>query len=154
MTGMTEKVREAAFDLETFDFKSLCSRLRVRGRKKIEQVRNTVRYLKRTEEITSIRQGFYRYRPKQKALTKNAKIWRAICIKEFFTLKELERLTSAGKNHVMKYCVILRHKGFISKVSGKGYAETVYRLDDPSSAPIDPPSFYMKKKKNNKKSIS
>jgi hypothetical protein len=104
-----------------------------------------VKCLKWKGEIVSIRRGFFKYQGKEKPLNKQAKIWRAIRIKEYFTRFDIVRLSEASDEYVKRYFTFLKRKGFIVHVSGRGAKGGLYRLLEPEKAPINHPVFNRRK---------
>lgn len=135
----TEKVRESTSKLERFCFDDICADIRVKSKKRKEKVRNSIRYLKRTGEVISVEPGFYQYQTPQKPISQIEKMWRAITIKEYFTRRDIVRLTGVSRRYVNQYVGYLEQNGFISVELGNGFPKGTYRLNDPDSAPIGHP---------------
>ena len=99
----TQRVREAASKLRNFTIDDLAAPLCVRTYKDRARVRRVVKYLKRNNEIGSIRAGLFQYRRKDKPLSKQAKMWRAIRIKEYFSRFDVVKLSGASDEYVKRY---------------------------------------------------
>jgi len=97
--------------------------------------------LKRQGEVASIKRGHYRYQEKKKPLSQQAKIWRAIRIKEYFTRRDIVKLSGASDIYVRRYLNFLKGEGFVEHIAGWGYKNALYRLIDPATAPLEKPLF-------------
>ena len=144
-TGLTDRIRRIASDMERFTIRDLCKALRYKSRKKTASVTNSMRYLKRKGEVKAIRPGLYHYEAPIKPLTKTARMWRAIRIKEYFTKRDIVLLTEVSRHYANQYVKSLERDGHVSRVSGRGYAEAVYCLENPDKAPLDAPPLRPKK---------
>ncbi len=144
---LTQKIRQAAFDLGDFNSLDLAKALNINTEKELRKMRVAVRELKYRKEIISLRRGFYRYQGKQKPLNKTAKMWRAIRIKERFTRQDIKKLSGASKNYVVAYLNFLVKAGFICHISGRGFKGKLYCLIEPESAPLNHPVNRTKTKK-------
>lgn len=140
MTKMiTQRVRETAFRLGEFTLDDLMEALPVYTFEEIWKLRGAIRWLRKSGEFTLVQHGLYRYQARRERLTKVAKMWRAMRIKEYFTKRDIVKLSGASKSHVKKYFIILKRKNYIARVEGKGSKEGVYRLMDPDNAPLEHP---------------
>jgi Fic family protein len=136
--SLIQRIREVAIESSDFDINGLTIALHIQSYEEKEKVRRAVKGLKRSNEVISIRPGYYRYKGKQVALSLIEKMWRAMRIKEHFTVRDIVRLTGASKTHAHKYFMFLEKKGVIVNSSGeRGYRDGVYSLIDPDNAPLD-----------------
>ena len=133
------KVRQAAFELVHFSANDLASALNIHTEEDMRKLRTVIGGLKFKKELVSLRRGFYCYQEKQKPLGQIAKMWRAIRIKEYFTRRDIKRLSGASEGYVANYFKHLVRKGFIGHVSGRGFKERLYRLNNPGAAPLKHP---------------
>ena len=145
----SKKVRQAASKLGDFSCEDIALALNAYEKKEKLRIREVVKYLKRTKKIIILRRGFYRYNVKQKPLTKIAKIWRAMRIKEYFTHRDIERLAGASNTHVRKYFTYLKKAGFIYCVSDNGHKADLFGLVEPDKAPLQHPIPTSRNKKRN-----
>jgi Fic family protein len=136
---LPQKVRQAASKLGDFSFGDLASALNAHENDEKLRLREVVKNMKRTKEIIILRRGFYRYNFKQKPLTKIAKMWRAMRIKEYFTRRDIERLSGASNTYVRKYFIHLKKAGFIYRVSDNGHKADLFGLVEPDKAPLQHP---------------
>jgi len=134
-----EKVRQAAFELIHFTANDLASALNIHTEEDMRRLRISIGDLKFKKELVSLRRGFYCYQEKQKSLSQIAKMWRAIRIKEYFTRQDIKRLSGASEGYVVNYFKCLVSNGFIGHVSGRGFKERSYRLNNPGTAPLKHP---------------
>jgi len=139
--GFTEKLRQSAIELGEFNVNDLAHRIPVYTYKDKHKITRILGVLKRQGEVASIRTGHYRYQEKKKPLSKQAKIWRAIRIKEYFTRRDIVKLSGASDIYVRRYLNFLKGEGFIEHISGWGYKNALYRLTDPATAPLEKPLF-------------
>lgn len=138
---LREKARQAATELGDFTVDDLASVLNIHTEEDLRKIRVVVKDLKFKKEIVSLRRGFYRFQKKQKPLSKIAKMWRAMRIKEYFTRQDIKRLSGASEVYVINYFKYLLGKGFISHLSGSGFKERLYCLNDPEKAPLHHPIY-------------
>jgi hypothetical protein len=146
--SFTQRVREAASKLEEFTIDELAAPLCVRTYKDRAKVRRVIKYLKRNNEIGPIRVGLFKYQGKDQPLSKQARIWRAIRIKEYFSRFDVVKLSGASDEYVKRYFTFLKRKGFIAHVSGRGSKNGLYRLIEPEKVPIEHPIFNRRKLRN------
>ena len=139
--AFTQKVRQAASELGEFTGDDLADRVPAFTYKDKGRIRKAVQELRKTGEVVSIKKALYRYEGKKRPLSKQARIWRAIKIKEYFARRDLVQLSGASDVYVKRYLTFLKGKGFIEHISGRGYREGFYRLADPTGAPLDAPTF-------------
>ena len=140
MTKMcTQQVRETAFKLGEFTIDDLMDALPVYTYEEIWKVRAAIRRLIKVGEFALVRHDLYRYQAKKERLTKVAKMWRAMRIKEYFTKKDIAKLSGASKPHVKKYFIFLKRNNYIARVEREGSREGVYRLTDTENAPLEHP---------------
>ena len=145
-----QRVRQAAIDLGEFTINDLTIALPVYTYEEKEKIRWSVKSLKRSGEIISVRPGFYRYLGKERALNKLARMWRAMGIKKYFTQQEIVRLSGASKTHTHKYFMYLERKGIIENSSGgRSYQGGIYCLIDPDNTPLEHPQMPKYKAQNN-----
>lgn len=144
-----QKVRQAASKLGDFSCGDIALALNAREKKEKLKIREVVKYLKRTKQVIALRRGLYRYKINQKPLTKIAKIWRAMKIKEYFTRRDIERLSGASNTHVRKYFTYLKKAGFICCVSDNGHKADLFGLVEPDKAPLQHPIPTSRNKKRN-----
>ena len=137
----SQKVREVAIELGEFTVDALASKLPIRVYRGIKNVRNVVQGFEKSGEIVLLRQGLYRYQGRQEPLSKVAKMWRAMRIKECFTRRDLMMLTETSIGHVKRYVFFLKCEGYIEHVSGQGHKKALYRLADPDNAPQKHPQM-------------
>ena len=98
--------------------------------------------------MVSVRPGFYKYAGRQKPLSLIEKMWRAIRIKEYFTRRDIVRLSGASNSHVHKYMMHLEAQGIIENVSGgRGYSEGIFGLINPDTVPLEHPVLPFKGRK-------
>ncbi|MFC1867671.1 hypothetical protein ACFL0H_06010 [Thermodesulfobacteriota bacterium] len=151
--SLMQKIREVVNDLDDFDIDHLTVALHVQTYEGREKIRRAVKGLKKLKEVETIRPGLYRYKGKQGPLSLIAKMWRAIRIKERFTLRDIVRLSGASKTHAHKYFKYLEGKGIIANCSGdRRYSDGLNNLVDPDNAPLDHPKMPLKNRKNGKHS--
>ena len=145
-----QRVRQSAINLGEFTINDLTIALPVCTYAEKEKARWSVKSLKRSGEVISVRPGLYRYIGKDKTLNKLARIWRAMRIKGYFTRQEIGRLSGASKTHVHKYFMYLERKGIIENSSGgRSYQVGIYCLIDPDNAPLEHPKMPKYKAQNN-----
>ena len=144
----TDIVRDKALMFEKFTYEDINNSIRLRVKNKNEKVRNSIRALRRTGEVKSIRRGLYQFCQIQKPLSLMEKMWRAMRIKEFFTCYDICKLTGASTNYVKQYVRYLKRKGFVSSAEDAGIQEGIYRLNDPEGAPLKHPAIPWKKRRN------
>lgn len=144
----SKKVRQAASKLGDFSCEDIALALNAHEKKEKLRIREVVKCFKRTKKIIILRRGFYRYNVKQKPLTKIAKIWRAMRIKEYFTRRDIKRLSGASDTHVRKYFTYLKKAGFIYCVSDNGRKADLFSLAEPDKAPLQYPIPPRNKKRN------
>lgn len=144
--GFTQKVRQSAIELGEFNINDLDHRIPVYTYKDRHKIIRVLATLKKKGEIISIRTGHYRYQEKKKPLSQQAKIWRAVKIKEYFTRRDIVKLSGASDSYVRRYLNFLKGEGFIEHVSGWGYKNALYRLIDPATAPLEKPLFNSNRK--------
>lgn len=143
--SFTENVRRTVSKLGEFTIDELATSLSVQAYGDKARVRRVVKCLKWKGEVISIRTGLFKYQGKEKSLNKQAKIWRAIRIKEYFTRFDVVKLSEASDEYVKRYFTFLKRKGFIDHVSGRGAKGGLYRLLEPEKAPIDHPVYNRRK---------
>jgi len=139
--NLTQKVRQAAIELDEFTSNDLTDLIPVFTYKDRDKIRKVIQELKKSGEIVLIREGLYRYEGKKRPLSKQARIWRAIIIKEYFIRRDIVKLSGASDDYVKRYLTFLKGRGFIEHISGQGYKDGLYRLTDPKTAPLDHPIF-------------
>lgn len=143
------KIREAVKGLDSFDLAYLSDTLHAQTYKENLKIKAAVTGLKRIGEVETIRPGLWRYIGKKKDLLLISKMWRAMRIKERFTVRDIVRLSGASKTHVHKYFMFLEKKEIIVNSSGdRGYSSGTYYLVDPDQAPLDHPEMPFRKKRN------
>jgi len=134
-----QKVRQAAIELGEFTIDDLAERVGIYTYKDNERFVVTIRYFKKVKEIILLGSGLYSYQGRRGPLTKAAKMWRAMRIKEYFTRRDIMKLSGASYAYVLNYFSFLNNKGFINHVSGKGFKEALYRLSDFDNVPLEHP---------------
>ncbi len=139
--GFTQRLRQSAIELGEFTVNDLAHKIPVYTYKDKHKITRVLSVLKKQGEIISIRTGHYRYQEKNQPLSQQAKIWRAIKIKEYFTRRDIVKLSGASDSYVRRYLNFLKKEGFIKHVSGWGYKDALYRLIDPATAPLEKPLF-------------
>ena len=144
-----QKVKQAASKLGDFSCEDIALALNAHEKKEKLRIREVIKYLKRTNRIAILKRGFYRYKINQKPLTKIAKIWRAIKIKEYFTRGDIERLSGASNTYVRKYFIYLKKAGFIYRVSDNGHKADLFGLVETDKAPLQHPILTSRNKKRN-----
>jgi hypothetical protein len=144
-TSFTEKVRRTASRLGEFTIDELMSSLFVQNYEDKARIKRVVKCLKWKGEVISIRTGLFRYQRKEKPLNKQARMWRAIRIKEYFSRFDVVKLSGASDEYVKRYFTFLKRKGFIAHVSGRGSKNGLYRLIEPEKVPIEHPVFNRRK---------
>jgi hypothetical protein len=75
-------------------------------------------------------------------------MWRAMRIKEYFTRRDIMKLSGASYAYVLNYFSFLSNKGFINHVSGKGFKKALYRLSDFDNVPLEHPKYQDNKVKH------
>jgi len=139
--GFTEKLRQSAIELGEFSINDLAHKIPVYTYKDKHKIIRVLGVLKRQGEVASIKRGHYRYQEKKKPLSQQAKIWRAIRIKEYFTRRDIVKLSGASDIYVRRYLNFLKGEGFVEHIAGWGYKNALYRLIDPATAPLEKPLF-------------
>jgi len=139
--GFTQKLRQSAIELGEFNVNDLAHSIPVYTYKDKHKITRVLSVLKKQGEIISIRMGHYRYQEKKQPLSQQAKIWRAVKIKEYFTRRDIVKLSGASDSYVRRYLNFLKREGFIEHISGWGYKNALYRLIDPTTAPLEKPLF-------------
>lgn len=137
--NFTQKLRQSAIELGEFNINDLAHCIPVYTYKDKHRIIKLIQALKRNGEIVSIRRGFYCYQGKKRPLTKKARMWRAIRIKEYFTRRDVVKLSGAPDAYVRWYLSFLKRDGFIEHISGRGYRNGLYRLTNSTDAPLDHP---------------
>jgi len=138
---LTGKIRRAASEFGDFTVNDLATSLNMRSEKEMRRIRTAIKDLKSNKEIIALRRGLYRYTEKEKPLNKITKMWRAMRIKEYFTRRDIKLLSGASEAFVIKYFKYLVNKGFISHVSGFGFKDRLYCLNNPDKAPLNHPVY-------------
>jgi len=146
----TQRVRQLAIELGEFNINDLAHRVPVFTYRDKYRIAKVVQKLKSSGEILSIRPGYYHYQGKQKPFAKIARMWRAIRIKEYFTRRDIVKLSGASDAYVKRYFTFLKQKGFIEHISGRGYKNGLYRLTYPIEAPLEHPIFNSNRKAQQK----
>lgn len=149
----TQKLRQSAIELGEFDINDLAHRIPVYTYKDKHKIRKVLQTLKRSGEVASIRTGHYRYQGKKRPLSKQARIWRAVRITEYFTRSIIVKLSGASDVYVKRYLTFLKREGFIEHISGRGYRDGLYR-SDPATAPLEKPLFNSNPKSKQRKEVN
>lgn len=136
-----QRVRQIAIELGEFTVDDLAERVGVYTYKERERFRVTIRELKIRKEIILLGPDLYSYQGKPGPLTKVAKMWRAMRIKEYFTPRDIMKLSGASYTLLRRYFLCLSNQGFINHVSGKGFKKALYRLSDLNNAPLEHPKY-------------
>lgn len=144
--NFTQKVRQAAIELGEFTGDDLADRVPAFTYKDKGRIRKAVQELRKSGEVISIKKALYRYGGKRRPLSKQARIWRAIKIKEYFTRRDIVQLSGASDVYVKRYFTFLKRKAFIEHISGRGYKGGLYCLTDSMKAPLDHPTFNSNRK--------
>jgi hypothetical protein len=135
---LAENVREAAARLGKFTERELMDIIDPAAYVGLKEIRRALTRFCKEGEVVRSEGGTYSYAGR-KIVTKYAKMWRAMLIKERFSRQDIVRLTGASKIHAKKYFIFLRRSGFIESLTGQGYANGLFRLADPENAPLDHP---------------
>ena len=143
-----QKVREAAIELGGFTIGDLAERVGIYTYKDRERFLVTIRYFKKIKEIILLGSGLYSYQGRQGPLTKAAKMWRAMRIKEYFTRRDIMKLSGASYAYVLNYFSFLSNQGFIIRVSSKGFKDALYRISDFDNVPLEHPKCQAKRVKH------
>lgn len=131
-------IREAASNLGDFTINDLTEPLHVYSYEEKRKIRESIKQFVRTGEIVSLNLGVYRYKGRNWTLPLIARMWRGMRIKEYFSIKDIVRISGASKSHARKYFKFLEEKGIIENCSGRrGYKEGAYRIVDPDNAPLE-----------------
>jgi len=145
-----QRVRQGAVDLGEFTINDLTISLPVSTYAEKEKIRWSVKSLKRSGEVISVRPGLYRYLGKERVLSKLARMWRAMGIKKYFTQQEIVRLSGASKTHAHKYFMYLERRGIIENSSGgRSFEGGIYYLIDTENAPLEHPKIPKRRARNN-----
>ena len=144
--GFTQRLRQSAIELGEFTVNDLAHKIPVYTYEDKHRITGVLSALKKQGEIISNRTGNYRYQEKKQPLSLQAKIWRAIKIKEYFTRRDIVKLSGASDSYVRRYLNFLKKEGFIKYISGWGYKDALYRLIDPATAPLEKPLFNSNRK--------
>lgn len=139
--GFTQKLRQSAIEIGEFNVNDLAQKIPVYTYRDKHKITRVISVLKKQGEIISIKKGYYRYQEKKRPLSKQARIWRAIRIKEYFTRRDIAKLSGASDVYLRRYLNFLKGEGFIEHITGWGYKNALYRLIDPTTAPLEKPLF-------------
>ena len=132
------KIRSAAARLIEFTLDELMEVLHVSSRKGRHLVQKAIGDYGRSGLIEKTGTETLRYKGHTLGSLR-MKMWRAILIKGKFTQRDIVVLSGASRNYVRMFFAHLKKAGAIKHISGRGYEESLFRLIDPESAPLECP---------------